>query len=198
MKCLSLSLYIYRKKTRRKYINLRCLLMVVFISSFIFSSIHFGISKFPTVSTYYLCHKKILFVRKKEDISSGYVYWRGKHHSSCYHSVFSVWFLLGRELVKPYTFGFLQWVGSINLMFAIFTWTAWGRPVNYSMSWFLYRQTVECLENVLWKANPHGSQLKGYILPCDASREVERGRYLLGTSFSLLVKCLWPYTYVSV
>lgn len=85
----------------------------------------------------------------KKDISSGYISWGGQHHFICYHSVFSVWFLLGRELVKSYSSEFLQWAGSINLVLAIFTWTAWGSPVNHSMSWFLYRHTVDCLESVL-------------------------------------------------
>lgn len=117
--------YIHReKRLEGNMSNFKCFLVVAFISRFIFSSVLFEFqNSLQWAHITFAIKKKSLFVWKK-DISSGYICWAGQHHSSCYHSVFSVWFLLGRELVKSYSSGFLQWVGSINLMFAIFTWAA--------------------------------------------------------------------------
>lgn len=94
----------------------------------------------------------------KKDISSDSICQGGQHDSNDCHSEFSLWFFLGGELVKSCSSGFPQWAGSRTLLFfAIFTCTPCRRPVNCSVSWFLYWKAVECLENVLWKANPCGS-----------------------------------------
>ena len=65
-----------------------------FRSSFIFSSILFGISKFPTVSTYYLCNLKshdLYEEKKKKTLLQAASLERGQYRSSYYHlCVFSL------------------------------------------------------------------------------------------------------------
>lgn len=130
--------------------------------------------------------------KKKRHFSRLHLWKGGSTVPATIISVFSVWFPLGREHVKSYSSGFLPWVGSINLLFAIFTWTAWGSPVNYSVSWLFSWQTVKCWGTMLWKANPCGSWLKGYTLSCDTPRKWEEFVLCFETRFPSCEVYLWP------
>lgn len=123
----------YGKKIRRKYTKHKPQLS---LCGSIYTWLYFLLSIFWNFRIPHNKHILPLWLKNhlyiKKDISSGYIYQRGQHYPSYDRSVFAVWFPVERELVKSYSSGYLQWVGSINLQFAIFTWTAWGSPVNHS------------------------------------------------------------------
>lgn len=183
-----------RLKEYVSHVGLNCLLLASF---YFLLWIFWNLS----LSTYYLCSLKIIIYMKKADSLRLHLWW-GQHHPRNARIIVTAWFPLGSELLKPYSSGFRQWVGSRNLLFAIFTWTAWGSPVNYSLTCMLHWQTVRCSENVLWNTNSYEHWLVEYILSCDVLGE---GRRWLGTGalfFQVKKICLWScmfvYTYAHI
>lgn len=75
--------YIYiEKRLEGNMSNLRCLLMVAFISSFIFSSILLGIAKFPAVGITTFGITNIICMKKRKTFLQVTCIEGGKSHSS--------------------------------------------------------------------------------------------------------------------
>lgn len=172
---------------KKRLEGLRYFLVVAFITSFILSSVPLGISEFPQWVYVSIAIKKkttVICMTKRRYFFRLHLL-RGQHHSSYYHCIFSL-ISFRKKTCKILFF----WVSAVSWQYKLAVCNIYVNCLGDSCKPLCevvsYWQIVECLENVLWKVNPRGNSLKGYIPSCDTSREVKTGCYVLETFIFLV------------